>query len=121
MSLVIDHFDLERKLNDVLTFAVNCCTRKDCLDIALKNETPREQIDISIRWGIPKGSADWDEQKCLEFGKDQLRQLESYLMKEFGLEHNQTTIDNDTIWVYCRIFTAFAADTTASTAHPDLG
>lgn len=88
-----------------MTFGVKKCARDECFDIYIDLDTEREQKDISIRWGIPKSSTDWDDKKSMEFSKDRLSDLESYLDHEFGIKNGHTLIDDDMIWVYCYIFT----------------
>lgn len=106
MSLVVDHFDLERKINCLLDFGVNGCYEEESLHIALVNDTPGEQVDVSVRYGIPKeDSASWNEQECMEYCQARLRTLKSYLKDEFGLQHYRTDIVSNIIWAYCRVFT----------------
>ena len=110
----VDHFDLEKKINCLLSFCVGDRFEDESLDISIELHTETRQKNISVRWCIPKLFTDWDEKRCVEYSKDRLYDLRSSFSDGFAVEPYRTIIVGDNIWLYCHIITVTNQESTSA-------
>ena len=103
MPIVVDHLDLERKINCLLALAVDHCSSNQSLTITLKGHPLSIQQDVYVRWSLAKSSEIWTPLQCQTFIQTCLDKLK--LNNEFGITLDHTQIEGNTIWVFFHLYT----------------